>query len=110
MPDALRFHLDESLTPKISRAARLRGLDVSDSHTEKMLSASDEEQWEYCQQHSKVLITSDADFLRITRTQSNHCGVVFCLGTGIGSIIRKLEVLSRDINSEAMRGRVEYIR
>ena len=108
MPEAIRFHLDESLSPKISRAARLRGLDVTDSHTEGMLAATDIEQWDYCQQHGKVLITSDSDFLRIMREHPNHCGVVFCIGMGIGSIIRKLEVLSNDVTPQEMRGRTEY--
>ncbi len=108
MREAIRFHLDESLSPKTSRAARLRGLDVSDSLTEHKLSSTDAEQWEYCQQHGKVLITSDSDFLRIMQEHPDHCGVVFCIGMGIGSIIRKLEVLSNDVTSEEMRGRTEY--
>jgi predicted nuclease of predicted toxin-antitoxin system len=110
MPEPLRFHLDESLTPKIAHAARLRGLDITDSHTEEMLSHSDLQQWEYCQQQGKILITADSDFLRLCKENPNHYGVVFCLGTGIGSIVRELEVLSNDILPQEMLGRIDYIR
>ena len=110
MPETLRFHLDESLSPTIARAARLRGMDITDSHTEGMLSQADIDQWKFCQAQGRILITSDADFLRIASTDPGHHGIVFCLTNRIGAIVRKLELLATDVSPEAMRGHTEFLR
>jgi predicted nuclease of predicted toxin-antitoxin system len=110
MPERPRFHIDESLSPTIARAARLQELDITDSQGESLLSHSDREQWEFCQREGRVLITSDADFLRICRQSPNHFGIVFCLTQRIGAIVKHLELLSQDVTEEMMQGRIDYVR
>src|ERR1043165_4522753 len=107
MADVLRFHLDESLSPIVARAARLRGVDITDSHSEKMLSNSDREQWKFCQRERRVMVTSDADFLRLSKEETEHSGVLFCLTNRVGDIVRYLELLSKDVTPESMAGRTD---
>ena len=106
----LRFHLDESLSPTIARASRLKKLDITDSHGESLLGHSDHEQWEFCQREGRILVTSDADFLRICRETPYHFGIIFCLTQRIGTIVRHLELLSQDVTKETMQGRIDYVR
>lgn len=110
MPERLRFHLDESLTPTIARAARLSAIDITDSHGESLIGHSDFDQWEFSQREERVLVTSDADFLRICKENPSHYEVVFCLTSRIGTIVKHLELLTQDVSSEAMQDRIDYIR
>jgi predicted nuclease of predicted toxin-antitoxin system len=106
----LRFHLDESLSPTIASAARLKALDITDSHGEALLGHSDYEQWEFSQRKGRILITSDADFLRICKENPYHFGIIFCLTQRIGAIVKHLELLSQDVTEETMQGRIDYVR
>ncbi len=110
MPDRPRFHLDESLTPTIARSARLRAIDVTDSHGEALLGHSDDDQWEFSQREGRILVTSDADFLRICKATPSHCGIIFCLTSRIGTIVKHLELLTQDVTTETMQGRIDYVR
>jgi predicted nuclease of predicted toxin-antitoxin system len=110
MPERLRFHLDESLTPTIARSARLRAIDITDSHGESLLGLSDDDQWKFSQREQRVLVTSDADFLRICQENPNHFGIVFCLTSKIGTIVKHLELLTQDVTGEIMQGRIDYVR
>ena len=94
----------------IARAARLNHLDITDSHREELVSESDVEQWNFCQREGRILITADADFLRICKDQPDHCGVIFCLTQSISAIVRHIELLSQNITQELMRGRTDYVR
>jgi predicted nuclease of predicted toxin-antitoxin system len=110
MAGSLRFHLDESLSPMVARAARLKGIDITDSHSQKMLSQSDRTQWEFCQQDGRVMVTSDADFLRLAAEDPDHCGILFCITNRIGQIVRYLELLTKDVPPDGMRTRTDYVR
>ena len=45
MPRTIRFHLDENVSNAIADSLRRRGIDVTSTPEEGLISASDEEQW-----------------------------------------------------------------
>ncbi len=63
----------------------------------------------YARNESRVIVTRDADFLRIASRDTNHPGVVFWSQTSrsLGEIIENLILLYEVFTAEEMNGRVE---
>jgi predicted nuclease of predicted toxin-antitoxin system len=89
MSEKIRFHLDESVNPRIGYALQAMGIDVTISKAVGLRGAADEEQWEYANLNGRVLLTHDDDFLRIASQNPNHSGLIFRkqLGHSLGAII-----------------------
>jgi predicted nuclease of predicted toxin-antitoxin system len=109
MPDRLRFHIDESLSPGIARGARAIGVDVTDSHEAHLLQASDEVQWEYCLANNRVIVTADQDFFRIASAFPDHPGIIYCKRRAFGALIKRMALLENELQPDEMRGRIEYV-
>jgi predicted nuclease of predicted toxin-antitoxin system len=109
--ETIRFHLDENVSPKIARALRGEGIDVTTTQESNLLAAKDETQYDFAQQHGRVLITQDTDFLRIASETYDHFGIVFSTMERHphGKIILACTALYYSFTAEEMRGRVEYI-
>ena len=74
----IRFHLDESVTLAIVRPLRQRGIDVTTPAGEGLLEATDEAHLDFARSHDRVLVTHDADFLRLHTSGTEHAGVLYC--------------------------------
>jgi predicted nuclease of predicted toxin-antitoxin system len=109
MPDRLKFHIDESLSPKVARGARALGVDVTDSHEAGLLQASDEVQWEYCLAHNRILVTADKHFFRFASEFTDHAGIVYSKRKDFGVLIKRMALLENELIPEDMRGRIEYV-
>jgi predicted nuclease of predicted toxin-antitoxin system len=107
----MRFHLDEHIDPAIASGLRLRGIDVTTTVDANLLSAPDEQHVEFALREDRVIFTNDADFLRLDAAAIDHPGIAFCArGTRtIGYIIRRLCLMHDCLESDEMRGRVEYL-
>jgi predicted nuclease of predicted toxin-antitoxin system len=71
----LRFHLDENVDPAIAHGLRRRGIDVTTTLEVDLIRASDEKQLEYAIPEVRVIVTHDADFLRIAERGDDHPGI-----------------------------------
>jgi predicted nuclease of predicted toxin-antitoxin system len=111
MPRTIRFHLDENCDPRIARGLRLHGIDVTTTPEAGLLTAPDEEQLAYANSTVRVIVTQDADFLRIAAAGQEHPGVVFYPGQhrSIGQVIREVHLIWEVYEPEEMRNHVEYI-
>ena len=111
MADPVRFHIDESADPDIAAALRGVGIDVTTTQEVGLLTALDPSQWEYAQREGRVIVTHDADFLRIAKDNPNHTGIAFCRQQTrtIGEIIEMLILIHGTATPERMRGQVEYL-
>ncbi|MBW4632391.1 MAG: DUF5615 family PIN-like protein [Iphinoe sp. HA4291-MV1] len=111
MPSKIRFHLDENVSNAIADGLRRRGIDVTTTPEQKLISASDEEQLEFSLAEDRVIFTQDTDFLRLHQIGMNHAGIVYCSqgSRSIGNIIRSLILIWEWLEPEEMRGRVEFI-
>jgi len=109
--ERIRFHLDEQVDPDIARALRLHGIDVSTTVDADLRTSSDSAQMDYVRRTNRVIVTHDADFLRLAATTNAHPGIVFGSRTSstVGAMIRRLILIYEVLTSEEMSGRVEYL-
>ena len=100
MNERIQYHLDEHVDPDIARALSLHGIDVTTTVDAKLRGCSDAAQLDYVRRTQRVIVTHDADFLRLAAATSDHPGIVFMSRPAhtIGAMIRRLiliyEVLS----------------
>ncbi len=92
MGRGIKFHLDENVNNAIANGLRKRGIDVTTTPEQKLISASDEVQLEFSLSQGRVIFTQDTDFLRLNKLIVNHFGIVYCpqQTKSIGQIIQNL--------------------
>jgi predicted nuclease of predicted toxin-antitoxin system len=111
MADQIRFHLDEHVDPDIARALRQHGIDVSTTIEAGLRTASDPAQLAFVQREGRVLVTHDADFLRLAAQGVDHPGIAYChkSARSLGEIIRSLILIHEVLTPEEIAGRVQYL-
>jgi hypothetical protein len=89
----------------------LRGIDLTTTTEAGLLGASDEDQFRYAASQGRVIVTRDADFLRLDATGAVHHGMVYWRPEGrpVGELIRLLVLIWELLEPAEMRGRVEYL-
>jgi len=107
----MRFYIDENVDPAVATALRRREIDAIATQGAGHKGASDVEQLEFAVAESRVIVTHDADWLRMHRRGVSHPGIAFISAgyRSLGEIVRKLVVLHDTVPSDSMRNRVEYI-
>jgi len=110
MARTIRFHLDECCDPVIADGLRRRGIDVTTSQEVGLLKAEDKRQATYGLVQGRVILTHDADFLRLQSAGVPHAGIVFCRKDelSIGEIIKWLVLIWEVYESEELINRVEF--
>jgi hypothetical protein len=111
MQEAVRFHLDEHLPAAIAEGLRRRGIDVTTTSEAGLLGAADESHLDYAQAQSRVIITRNADYLRLAQQGVFHAGIAFCPGElrSIGKIIRGLILIHECLTPRDMKNHIEYL-
>lgn len=107
----IRFHLDEHVDPDIARALRLHGIDITTTVEAELRTRSDAAQWEYIRRTWRVIVTYDADFLRISTTTKDYPGIIYGKRAerSPGEMIRRLILIYEVLTAEEMSGRVEFL-
>lgn len=111
MAESIRYHLDEHVDPDIARALRRHGIDVSTTVEAGLRTATDPDHLIFVQREGRVLVTHDADFLRIAAQGVDHPGIAYCQKSArsLGEIIRSLILIHEVLSPEEMAGRVQYL-
>jgi predicted nuclease of predicted toxin-antitoxin system len=111
MPRTIRFHLDENCDPRIAAGLRLHGIDVTTTAEAGLLHAADEAHLGYAVANRQVIVTQDADFLRIAAAGWEHPRIVFYSSQNqtIGQVIRAVHLIWEVYEPEEMSNRVEYV-
>lgn len=107
----LRFHLDQHVSSAVARGLRLRGIEVTTTADAGLQNASDLEHIAYALRESRVIVTQDQDFLRHHAQGVPHAGIVYAK-QGVhstGEIISFLELMHRCLESDEVRGKVEFM-
>jgi uncharacterized protein with PIN domain len=109
--ERLRFHLDESVDPAIARGLRLHGVDVTTTQESGLRTMSDVDQLRFAVASQRVLVTHEADFLRMSASGAIHAGSAFCPKTtrSLGDAIRNLILMYEVLSPREMAGRVEFL-
>ena len=63
----MRFHLDEHIHPAVADAMRRRGIDVTTTAEADLIGEPDAAQIAFAQAIGRVIVTADADFLRLAK-------------------------------------------
>jgi predicted nuclease of predicted toxin-antitoxin system len=110
MARTIRFHLDENCGRRIAAGLRLYGIDLTTAAEVGLLHSSDEEQLGYAAMEGRVLVTRDADFLRLDAAGFKHAGIVYCRpdGVSLGELVRWVMLIWELMEPDEMRGHVEY--
>jgi len=111
MTRALRFHLDEVCDPRIAAGLRQRGVDVSTTAEAKLFGAPDEEHLAYGRMQWRVIVTHDADSLRLHAAGIMHAGIVYSpqQARPLGELIRLLVLIWELLEPGEMQNHVEYL-
>jgi predicted nuclease of predicted toxin-antitoxin system len=111
MARTIRFHLDECCDPRIADGLRLHGVDVTTSHDTGLLHAADAGQLAFAVAERRVLITQDADFLRMSAAGERHPGVVYFApdSRSIGQVISAVHLIWEILEPEEMDNHIEYV-
>lgn len=107
----VRFHLDEHISLALAAGLRRRGVDVTCAVEVGLTSVADEEQLSFASGSGRVLVTQDADFLRLHRAGVPHAGIAYCHQGSLtmGKMLRRLVLVHDLMTAEEMEGRVEYL-
>lgn len=112
MPRTIRFHLvDENADPRIAAGLRLHDVDISTTPMMKLVGASDDEQLAYATSEVRVIVTQDADFLRMARTGKATPGIIFfnSQSLSIGAVIRGILLIWEVLEPDEIANRIEYL-
>ena len=111
MAEQISFHIDESADPDIALALRRASIDATTTQEVGLRTAKDPKQWEYVKEGRRVIVTHDADFLRLAHRDDDHAGVAYCAqGTrSLGEIIDMLVLMHGAMTAEEMAGRVQFL-
>jgi predicted nuclease of predicted toxin-antitoxin system len=109
--ERIRFHLDEQVDPDIARALRHYGIDVTTTVEAGLRTQPDPIQWTFINRERRVIVTHDADFLRLANRSSEHPGIAYCHKTArsTGDIIRSVILIYEALTPEEMVGQVEFL-
>lgn len=99
------------MDPNIARALRQHGIDVTTTQEAGLRTQADTEQLAFARRERRVIITHDADFLRMAGRTADHPGVAYWHQTakGIGEIINRLILIYEVLSADEIAGRVEYL-
>ncbi|MFZ1756609.1 MAG: DUF5615 family PIN-like protein [Caldilineaceae bacterium] len=111
MAERIRFHLDEHIDLDVARALRRQGIDITTTSDAGLRTKSDAEEWAHIQRNNRVIVTHDADFLRLSAANPAHPGIAYCrMGSrSLGEMIRSLMLIYEILTPDEMRGHVEYL-
>jgi predicted nuclease of predicted toxin-antitoxin system len=108
---AIRFHLDEHISDHVAAGLRRRTIDVTTTAEAGMLSATDVKQLDFSASSGRVLVTHDADFLRLHARGTSHAGIAYCRqqSISVGEILRRLILMHDLLAPNEMANRVEFL-
>lgn len=107
----IRFHLDENVHGALAAALRRRGIDVTTAMEAGLREAADQRHLAHAREQGRVLVTHDADFLRLHTQGYEHAGIAFSHAgrRSLRELIAALSLLAATTSAEAMSSRVEYL-
>jgi len=111
MADRIRFHLDENVNGQVARALRQHGCNVTTSQDVQLRTASDTQQLAFAHASGRVLVTHDADLLRLANAGIPHAGIAYCTlqSRTVGEVVRGLILVYAVLTPDEMAGHIEFL-
>lgn len=110
MPELIRFHLDEPIDRAIAVALRKRDINVTRTQQMSLTGSSDIVQLGFCCQTSRVMVSTDTNFLALVRTRVDHPGFIYASKhrRTLGEIIDFLVLVHQTLAPEEMHNHIEF--
>lgn len=107
----MKFHTDENVSETVALGLERRGFDVSTTPGAGLRGVSDEDQLAYCLREERVMVSHDADMLRLAAAGASHAGIAYCHNQRYkaGELIPKLLALAGRASPAEMRNRIEFL-
>lgn len=108
----IKIYSDEGVNIAITEGLKRRGMKAISCQEVDNIGLTDEEQISYANSNKLVILTHDADFLRIIHEKGlSHCGIIFVSQgkLSVGEIIRKIEFLVSILTEEDMENHIEFL-
>ena len=104
---AVKFYLDENLSPEIRNQLRLQGIDV----IRGPLRAKDTRHLHRATAMGRVVCTEDRDFLRLASSGIEHAGIIRGRQRrhSIGDWVKYLQLVHAACDAEEMRNTVSFV-
>lgn len=105
-----KFLTDEHIPSTVALGLRARGIDASTAAESAQLGALDAALLSFARSEGRVLITADADHLRLAAAGAPHAGILFAPpDAGIGMLIGGAMLIAEVLTAEEMFDRVEFL-
>src|SRR5260370_14609748 len=107
----VRFHLDEHISTSVAAGLRRRAIDVTTTAEAGLMGADDGAQLAFAASHGRVMVTHDADFLRLHSAGTIHSGISYCVAGAlpVGELLRRLILIYDLLSAEEMGNRIEFL-
>ena len=107
----MKFHTDENVSEAVALALRRRGLNVTTTPEAGLRGATDEAQLAYGLRKSRVVVSHDADMLRLAAAGTPHAGIIYCpvRKCSVGRLVSKLLAVASRVAPDKMVGRIEFV-
>lgn len=111
MPGEIRFHLDECVPQAVGDGLRRRGIDVTFGTKREQSGDDDERVLRFATAEERVLVTQDADFLRLAREGHHHTGITYYVpgSRSVGELISTLVLVHGVLTADEMVGHIEFL-
>ena len=107
----IRYLADEHIARAVRRALRRRGIGVVSPAEVGLLGAADTDYLAYAREQGYVVVTHDADFLRLHAAGEAHAGIVYCEqgSRSVGELVASLMLIHDVLERAEMAQQVEFI-
>jgi hypothetical protein len=101
---------DEHVPKAVAKGLRGRGIDAVTAAEAGTLGASDSSVFDHLKAERRVVITHDADYLRLHSAGVPHAGIVYSPAEkSVGEIIRGALLIAEVLDSDEMANHVEFL-
>lgn len=106
----IRLCLDEQIPSAVRDGLRRRGVDLLTTQEADMRGATDEELLVHALEQGRVMLTQDADFLRLHASGTRHAGIIYApQQTPVGKIIHGVMLIVEVLMAEEMANHIEFL-
>jgi predicted nuclease of predicted toxin-antitoxin system len=108
---AIRFHLDEHISPIVADILRHHGIDATTSQEARLLSQPDDDQLNWALSEKRTLVTCDAGFTNPAIVAKATFGICFCPlhKYSTRQIAEALRIVAGCLTEQEMQDRLEYL-
>lgn len=110
MADRIKFYLDEHGPKAVAEGLRRRGVEVTTVQELGLQAVEDLCHLERATQDGRVIVTQDADFLRLHAAEHSHHGIVYAhQHTSVSHILRSLMLIHDVVPVQDMIRHIEFL-